>query len=152
MTTAAEALARFEGHDYSEDGPPVFVWHLHHEVLCEPLTEPIANRIAYIVSHKPQAEVETRLRLISPVVRGKVPAAYVKARAALDKVRAAYDKAWAARDKAWAALDKAGAALDKARAAYVKARAAAQPALEALHRTEHPDCPWDGRSIFPGGS
>jgi aminoglycoside phosphotransferase len=22
-------------------------------------------------------------------------------------------------------------------------------AIEALHKTEHPDCPWDGRTIFP---
>jgi len=23
------------------------------------------------------------------------------------------------------------------------------PKLEALHKQEHPDCPWDGHTIFP---
>ena len=146
-----------------------FAWHVHHETLIEPLTEPIENRIAYIKQAKPASEVELRLRLLKPV-QGELPAALDKARAALDKAWAAYvkaraahvkaraahvkaraalDKAWAALDKAWAALDKARAAHVKARAALDKARAACMPEIEALHAIECPDCPWDGTSIFP---
>ena len=47
-------------------------WHVHHEVLWELLTEPIANRINYIKENKPKDEVETRLRLLKPVL-GKLP-------------------------------------------------------------------------------
>ena len=106
-----------------------YYWHVHHTVLCEPLTEPIENRIAYIKASKREAEIETRLRLMAPV-RGKLPAAYAKARAA---------------------YAKAGAAYDKVRAAYDKARAAALPEIEALHALECPNCPWDAaqQTIFP---
>ena len=90
-------------------------WHIHHEIICEPLTEPLQHRLDYIRGQKPQHEVETRLRLIAPVTV-ELPAELVKA-------GEAYDKAWEAYDKAQAAFDKAGEAVDKARAAYVKALA-----------------------------
>jgi tetratricopeptide (TPR) repeat protein len=148
-----------------------FAWHIHHDQLVEPLTEPISKRRAYIKEYKPKHERPTRLRLLK-VVRGKLPqpvltagaaydkawaaydkawAAYHKAWAAYDKARAAYDKAWAACDKAGTACDKAGAAYDKALAACDKAGAAYAPAIEALHAQECPNCPWDGRTIFPAG-
>ena len=132
-------------HDDPAAHPPVgtWMWHLHHEVICEPLIEPLANRLDYIRREKPAAEVPTRLRLIDPV-RGTLPAPLVKA-------WDAYDKAWAAYVKAWAAYVKAGAAYVKAGAAYVKAGDAAYPEFEALHAIEHPNCPWNGRTIFPGG-
>ncbi|MCC6311340.1 MAG: hypothetical protein IT345_10540 [Trueperaceae bacterium] len=114
---------------------------MHHEQLAEPLTEPLANRLDYIRSYKPSYEQDTRLLLITPV-KGELPEPLIKA-------RAAYAKAGAAYVKAWAAYVKAGAALDKARAAYVKAGAASTSDLEALHAIEHPDCPWNGRTIFP---
>ena len=85
-------------------------WHIHHDILLEPLTEPIENRIQFIKVNKPKNEVETRLRLMKPV-RGKLPK------------------------------------LDKARAEWDKARA--DPKVLALHAKECPDCPWDGRTIFP---
>ena len=76
--------------------------------------------------------------------------------AACDKAWAACDKAWAACDKARAAYDKAWAAYDKAGAAYDKAWAACNAVLqkyadelEALHAAQCPDCPWDGKTIFP---
>ena len=121
-------------------------WHIHHEVLCEPLTEPLANRLYYIRTEKPKSEVETRLRLIAPVTV-PLPAELVKA-------RAAYVKAWAAYEKAWAASGKALATYDKAWAAYHKLGAASRPELEALHKLDCPaalagTCPWDGKTIFP---
>jgi len=68
-------------------------WHIHHDILAEPLTEPIENRIRFIKNNKPYHEVETRLRLMKPV-RGKLPeldkagAEFVKASAEWDKARA----------------------------------------------------------------
>ena len=123
-------------------------WHVHHEILCEPLTEPIENRISYIKANKPAHEIETRLRLMQPV-RGPLPAE-------LDKVSAEWDKARAKWDKASAELDKASAEWGKARAKWVKtgaewgkASAAALPELERLHAEQCPDCLWDGQTIFP---
>ena len=144
-----------------------FAWHVHHELLVEPLTEPIENRIAFIKTNKPKREQATRLRLLR-IVKGEMPAAHVaawvkanaawvkaaaardKAVAAWDKAYAAWDKAAAARDKAVAARDKAVAAWDRAFAAWDKAAADNLPAIETLHRAEcEPDCPWNGRTIFP---
>ena len=134
-----------------------WMWHVHHASLCEPLTEPLAKRIAYIKANKLANEIGTRLRWMTPV-GGKMPvallrawAAYHKAGAAYDKAGAAYDKAWAAYHKAGAAYDKAGVAYHKAEVAYHKGRVAAQPALKRLHAKEHgSECPWDGEQlVFP---
>ena len=66
--------------------------HIHHEYVAEKLTEPIENRIAYILSDKPQKEQAIRLRLMRPVT--------APAWAEYDKVTAAalaeYDKVTAA--------------------------------------------------------
>ena len=118
-----------------------FAWHCHHEVLVEPLTEPFSVRVKYIKENKPEHEQEIRLRLFKKV-KGKLPSAVVKA-------WVAYDKAWVAYDKASAAYDKAGAAYVKARAAFVKALADNMPAILELHAKECPNCPWDGKTIFP---
>ena len=47
-------------------------WHVHHEILWELLTGRVANRINFIKTDKPEYEVETRLRLLRPVL-GKIP-------------------------------------------------------------------------------
>ena len=105
-------------------------WHLHHEILCEPLTEPLKNRIKYIKENKPKDEIKLRLSLIKPV-KGKLPKAVIKAEEA---------------------CDKAGKARDKAREAYVKAEEACDKTLTMksvlkLHQKEC-GCFWDGKTIF----
>ena len=104
-----------------------WAWHIHHTRLAEPLTEPLKTRIAYIKEHKPKSEQALRLRLLKQV-KGPLPAALLKADAAWQKADAARQKAYASRQKAYAA---------------------ALPELEALHKQECPNCPWDGRTIFP---
>ena len=69
----------------------------------------------------------------------KAREAYYKAGEAYDKAREAYDKAGEAYYKAWEACEKASKARDKA----LKA-----PQIEKLHKEEHPDCPWNGKTIF----
>ena len=49
-----------------------FWWHVHHEVLVEQLTEPLRARINYIKANKPKNEIETRLKLLKPVL-GQIP-------------------------------------------------------------------------------
>jgi multidrug resistance efflux pump len=114
------------------------VWHIHHDILVEPLTEPIENRIAFIKANKPKNEVETRLRLMKPV-RGKLPKLN-KARAELDKARAELDKARAEWNKAGAEWNKASAELDKARAELDKARAEWNKACAELDKAR---AEWD---------
>ena len=99
-------------------------WHVHHETLYELLYEPIEVRRAYILRYKPQAEIDTRLRLLKLV--GNPPDDLVKA-------YSEWNKAYSEWNKALEALH--ASELDNA--------------LEALHAVECPDCPWNGRTIFP---
>ena len=114
------------------------VWHIHHDVLVEALTESLGARIEFIKEYKRSSEVPTRMRLMKPV-RGKLPE--------LAKAGAEWVKAGAEWAKARAEWDKAGAEWDKAYAEWVKA--IKHPSVLALHAKECPNCPWDGKTIFP---
>ena len=134
---------------------PTLYWHIHHEILLEDTTD-IQERIDYIKEGKPEDEIPLRLKLMTPVLHPeKLPSSFRKAREAYCKAWEAYCKAWEAYDKAAEAYDKAMEAYDKAREAYdkaaeayYKARKACAPQIEKLHREEHPDCPWNGKTIF----
>lgn len=107
-------------HDDPTQHPSVgtLMWHVHHAILCEPL--PLVNRLAYIREYKPEDEIDTRLRWLTPV-KGDVPA---------DRDRALAD-------------------YYRTRADYNRTLADSKSALEVLHASEHPGCPWDGASLFP---
>ena len=122
-------------------------FHCHHDKLVEWVHD-YQERVEYIKNSKPLAEQELRLRLFKLIPGDRLPLGLDKAIAALDKANAAWRKAIAARRKAntW---DKAIAALDKANAAWEKAYAAEAPYFEQLHKELCPDCPWDGKTIFP---
>jgi hypothetical protein len=149
--------------------------HLHHEVLAEMLTQPVENRISYILSDKPVAEQALRLRMMGPPIIDdqmhadaawlkaeaewhkayaawrKADAAWLKAEAAWHKVDAAWlkaDTAWQKVDTAW---QKAGADLQKAYAEWQKACAVWLKAYEPHYRRLYPESPWDGRTILPAG-
>ena len=131
-----------------------FFWHVHHRVLLEWCYD-YDGRASFISEQKREDQKETRLRLFKPV-KGKLPQEVVEA--------------WQAIDKAWQAIDKARQALNKARQAYYEASQAYyeasqaldearqaldealhknMPAIEALHKEECHDCPWNGKTIFP---
>jgi tetratricopeptide (TPR) repeat protein len=123
-------------------------WHIHHEILIEETTN-IQERIDYIRANKPEKEIPLRLKLMTPVLHPeKLPSSFRKAWEAYDKAREAYIKAWEAYIKAREVYDKAGEVYDKAGEAYDKAREAYRPQIEKLHKEEHPDCPWNGKTIF----
>ncbi len=65
--------------------------HIHHDQASEELTEPIENRIAYILRNKPEKERALRLRLMRPTTEEAIKA-YYAARAEAQK---AYDAAMA---------------------------------------------------------
>jgi hypothetical protein len=103
-----------------------FFWHIHHKTLLE-WSDDIDERIDYIKSDKPEEEVETRLRLMKPV-QGELPKEVFES-------GKAYDEAWKA--------------LDEARKAWEEALQRNKGVIEELHRKECPNCPWDGKTIFP---
>jgi multidrug resistance efflux pump len=133
-----------------------WAWLVHHELLAEPLTEPIENRIKWILGNKTD-NVALRLRLLRPLVEDeamrsddeldKARNEYTKARAELNKAYAEYDKAYY---KASAEFSKASAEYNKVRDEYYKAYAELyKSAIKHYHRL-FPDSPWNGKTIFAG--
>ena len=144
-------------------------WHIHHEILLEETTD-IQERIDYIRANKPEKEIPLRLKLMTPVLHPeKLPSSFRKAWEAYCKAREAYDKTWEVYNKAlevyintWEAYDKARETCyntwkvsdkkrkdyNKADEVYHKALEVYSPQIEKLHREEHPDCPWNGKTIF----
>ena len=59
-----------------------------------------------------------------------------------------YYKAQEAYIKAWEIYYNVLKDYYKAQEAYNKAREACNTEIEKLHREEHPDCPWNGKTIF----
>ena len=118
-------------------------WHLHRDVLVE-FTHDIDERWDYVVREKPDHELPTRLRLMRPVA-GKIPVALALAHAEWAKAYAEWAKAHVEWDKAYDEWAKTNAKLAKAYAEHM-------PDLLALHAVECPGCPWDGSTIFPGGT
>jgi len=129
-------------------------WHIHHDRLLE-LSDDIGERIKFIKAKKPKRQIELRLRLLKPV-RGKLPGPVVRTIKAYDKackktqeayttfiqvsgtcheVRKTYQDAWLARGKA--------------ERVFNEAVMAHRVEIEALHKRECPNCPWDGTTIFP---
>ena len=151
---------------------PELYWLLHHGVLLEITTEPVANRIKYIKQSKAKNQVKTRLRWLRKVKRPdllpkavfrtyadwqkadadwhKASADWHKAYADRQKASADWQKAYADWQKADADWHKAYADWQKADADWQKAYADWQKAIDAnwknivrRHKAECPGCPFD---------
>lgn len=121
----------------------LYAWHVHHGILFEPLTEPIEARIAYIEQVKAEKEtptqIATRLRLLKVITGPEIEeydrveqAAWAEYERVEQAARAEYNRI---RQVAWVE--------------YNRVEQAAWDKIEALHAEQCPDCPWDGRTIFP---
>ncbi|MBI2057462.1 MAG: hypothetical protein HYT63_00540 [Candidatus Yanofskybacteria bacterium] len=135
--------------------------HVHHEKFVEWCFD-YDKRAEFIRTEKPPEERETRLRLFK-LFKGELPPGVVEAGLVYDEARQAYDKAYQVYDKAHWTFKKAYLAYIEARRVFNKANLAYSeawqvydeilnknmPAIEALHRIECPNCPWDGHTIFP---
>jgi hypothetical protein len=117
--------------NFPSDG---FTLHCHHELLGEPLTEPAENRIAYILSDKPEHEQALRLRLFRPITESQLKSC----------------KGYTERHKAWAERDRAYAEWGKAYAEWRKADA--ELSKEVHDKFCVKDCPWNGKTIFPAST
>ena len=117
-----------------------FFWHVHHELILE-WCHGYNERVEYIRTRKPKKEIDVRLRLFK-AVKGELSKEVIEAWKAQIEARKAYDEAWKDYDEAWKA--------------YIEMRNIFQEILlknkkeiEALHALECPNCPWDGKTIFP---
>ena len=138
-----------------------FYWHIHHDILLEPLTEPLKNRIKFIKNNKSKNEIELRLKLLKPV-KGKLPDEVVKAWEIYYKVwetsgkvweayykpREAYYKPWEAYYKPWEAYYKTWEVYYKAWEDYDKTLKKYSKEINELHEKECSNCPWNGKTIF----
>ena len=102
-------------------------WCIHHGREWEKLTEPIENRIDYILSYKAKTEQITRLDNMRPVSEAS---------------KTVVLSAWKAYDKAIATAEKA---YNKATAT---ARKAYNEAITSAHKTDVPNHTWNGTDIF----
>lgn len=116
-----------------------FYWHVHHDQLLEPLTGPVEDRVKYIRTSKPEHEVTTRLRLLTPAL-GVLPRTVEKAGETWFK---AAEEDRANMPGAWKRLLNAGMVYLR----VVRNNAS----INELHERECPNCPWDGETIFPEG-
>lgn len=132
-----------------------WVWHVHHQTLVEPLTEPFINRLNYIRETKGQ-EVDTRLHFMRPVQNPPTAktvifsgdkAAVENAQRIFNSVKRAYDLG----DVGSGTYNRAIAALDAARAKVkTTVQQPTQSDWEALHKKEcFSYCPWNGKTLFP---
>lgn len=119
---------------------------LHHKVLLEWTTEPVVNRVEYVLLNKPLEEIEVRLAEMEPWV-WEIPEGLAEAWDACNKARDAYYKAMDASNKAWDAYYKALDACNKARDAFDKARDAALPEFNKIVKRERPNSKWNGKKI-----
>ena len=123
-----------------------FYWHIHHKILCEP-TYDIDERIKYIKENKPKKEVSKRLRLMTPVLHPeKLPKKFSEVLDAFTKAQKIYIEA---HDAFYADYIKAFKAYSKVQEACIEAFTTYATQLEELHKKEHPNCPWNGKTIFP---
>ena len=109
-------------------------FHCHHDRLAEWCWD-YEGRLEYIQTEKPEEERELRKALFQLIPIELLPAAFVEA---ADAFGAAFASQISVRK------------VDKARVAFNKILAAVN--LDALHRQIcHPNCPWNGKTIFSRG-
>lgn len=105
-------------------------WHIHHRKLVEFAYYPIKDRRDHIKYFKPDNQVKLRLKLLKPVKEflgnRKTYNLYLKAK-------------------------KAGVGVNRYANMYKRSvEGLSKKTLEAQHKRECKNCPWDGFTIFPG--
>jgi hypothetical protein len=112
-------------------------WHVHHNRLFEYCWSK-KERLEHIDIWKPECEKETRKRLLKKVV-SEFPLAIVRA---LKAQKRAYKQYLKDSYHNTQILVDANVELDRQIAKH-------RVFVEALHNQECPNCPWDGKTIFP---
>lgn len=127
----------------------MWCWHDHHDTLVELLTEPLETRIAYIKREKPEQEQATRLRLIHIVKdQDSVNFAYEARSIGSSKADEAFLVGWNNVNGRYKVLESV---IEAHKEAKKNLKEAWNAVILPLHAKECPDCPWDGKTIFPAG-
>ena len=84
-----------------ERNPSDYGWCIHHEIEMERLTEPIGNRISFIINNKVPEEIIARLDNLRPVLSRRAIAAEKAYQEAAAPARKAYEEAIAPAKKAY---------------------------------------------------
>lgn len=132
---------------------PIAIWHPDPTTLMMFSYASVEKRARYVRANRPPHEIPTRLRLMKAVL-GSLPAAVEEVLEGVERAERALEEATHEYiTKRTASARAAKEALAKpASAASAALRGAVEenwPAIDALHQLECPDCPWDGRTIFP---
>ena len=153
-----------------KQNPSEYGWCIHHEIEMEKLTEPIENRISFILKYKATEELITRLDNLRPVISPvaiKAWKTYDKAVAMAEKAydeaiapaRKAYEEVYAPAKKIYEetiamALKAYEEAIATAKKTYEEAIAPAEKsykeATAPAHAQEVPGHTWNGKNIFQG--
>ncbi len=117
-----------------------FWWCIHHDTRLENLSEPVAARVAFILSNKERDEHETRLRNIVPVLHP-------------ENLPPEVPQAWQAFVTVWQAYKEAptGVKYHEAWDTHDRAKKVVQTHDQALakqHNAEYPNNTWEDGSIF----
>jgi hypothetical protein len=135
-------------------------WCVHHEQQWEALTEPIANRIKYIISSKARDEQVCRLDNMRPVSSASLAVVLPALKAygeATEPARKDYKEATALALKAYEEAteperkdykEATALALKDYKEATAPALKAYEEAKATAHRQDVPSNTWNGTSIF----
>ena len=130
-----------------ESQPGDVMQHIHHERWLEILTEPVENRIAFILSNKAIPEQVERLRRLRPFEWKRADAEWERAYAEWERAYAEWERANAEWKRAYAEWERANAKWKRAYAEWKRAYAEwerADASLEMLNlHAEICGCPWD---------
>lgn len=134
-------------------------WHIHHDQLLEMVTESIARRRKYIRENKVVDEIRTRLRYLKPV-KGILPGEVIEAFRFHEDVMKHRDRIWKFH---WSMhIDHHPRVTHRLFEELFELRAKAdrdlrvtlqkyESEINRLHNEEC-CCPWNGTTLFPGGS
>jgi len=122
-------------------------WHIYHDRLFN-FSDDINERIEYIKRCKSSIEVPLRLRLLKEI-RGTLPEEIVKAGKAWWRAYNTYNDEYLSPMRREEPLLRAAQAFNKADIELSETLQKYCIEIEALHKKECLDCPWDGRTIFP---
>ncbi len=114
-------------------------WHVHHLYLIE-WCYSYEERADYIKLAKGDLEIPTRLRLFQPI-KGKLPWRLTRALRKSSVIGRQYDNT----DWDFRLQDK----FDESKRFAKTMIKRYNKEIEALHKEECVDCPWNGHTIFP---
>ena len=122
-----------------------FYWHVDPNRLVEPIMDSLEKRIKYL-KYMQRKGTEILLKLMREV-RGELPELYRQAWKNYERAYEAYERAGAV----FLPLETQAKVVHNLESAWEDCLLAFDSCAEeinALHKIECPDCPWDGKSIF----